>query len=250
MAISSSKASEVKREVRSTFDFISSDYDKLRSRIWEDLIEFITDSLYLPKRKKNGQILDLACGNARHAIYFAEKCNLRGVAIDFSIQLLKLANKRIKASKQEHMIGLINSDASRIPLRYQSVDAALYIAAIHHLPTTAERLESLREISRTLIKRGRAVLTVWRRWQKRFASHFLKERLKRSVGRGSEGEFGDIYIPWGSDHGASSVLRFYHLFSKGESKKLIFKAGFRLIRISKSSKKAGEASFFICIEKK
>jgi ubiquinone/menaquinone biosynthesis C-methylase UbiE len=250
MPTSSIKTSEIKREVRSTFDFISSDYDKLRGRIWEDLIEFTTDSLYLPKRKRDERILDLACGNARHAIYFAEKYQLRGIAIDFSTQLLKLAERRIKVSKQGRMIALINGDASRIPLRRNSVAVTLYIAAIHHLPTNAERLESLREVSRTLVKQGRAVVTVWRRWQRKFASHFLKERLKRLVGRGSGGEFGDTYIPWGSDHGASSVLRFYHLFSKGESKKLVSKAGFRLIRISKSSKKAGEAGFFICIEKK
>nr|MDO8097939.1 methyltransferase domain-containing protein [Candidatus Njordarchaeota archaeon] len=250
MPVNSSNSSAVKREIRSTFDFISSDYDKLRSRIWEDLIEFTTESLSPFKLSRDDLILDLACGNARHAIYFAEKYRLRGIAIDFSTQLLKLADKRIEAFKQEHMIALINSDASRIPLRRHSVDAALYIAAIHHLPTTTERLESLREISRTLIKRGRAVVTVWRRWQKRFTLHFLKERLKRSVGCGSKGEFGDIYIPWGTDHGASLVLRFYHLFSKRESKKLVSKAGFRLIRISKSSKKAGEAGFFICIEKK
>jgi tRNA (uracil-5-)-methyltransferase TRM9 len=250
MASTSSRVSEVKREVRSTFDFISSDYDNLRSRIWEDLIEFTTDSLCLPKRKRDEKILDLACGNARHAIYFAEKYQLRGIALDFSTQLLRLASRRIRTSKQDHMVALINGDASRIPLRRHSVDATLYIAAIHHLPTNAERLESLLEISRTLVNHGRAVVTVWRRWQRKFASHFLKERLKRLVGRGSGGEFGDIYIPWGSNHGVSSVLRFYHLFSKGESKKLVSKARFRLMRISKSSKKAGEAGFFICVEKK
>jgi len=240
----------LKRNVRSTFDFISSDYDKLRSRIWEDLIEFTTESLFLPKRSKDERILDLACGNARHAMYFAEKYQLSGIAIDFSTQLLRLAKKRIKASKQEHMIALINSDASRIPLKPHSVNASLYIAAIHHLPTTTERAESLREISRTLIGRGRAVVTVWRKWQRRFASHFLKERLKRLMGHGIEGEFGDIYIPWGSNHGDSSALRFYHLFSKRESKKLVSEAGFSLIKIVKSSKKAGEGSFFMCIEKK
>jgi ubiquinone/menaquinone biosynthesis C-methylase UbiE len=158
--------------------------------------------------------------------------------------------RKIKASKAEHMVALINGDASRIPLRNCSVDATLYIAAIHHLPTTSERVASLREISRTLIRNGRAVVTVWRKWQRRFASHFIKDRLSRVLRHGSKGEFGDIHIPWGSDHGATSAFRFYHLFSKRESERLISKAGFELIRITKSSKKAVEGSFFICIEKK
>lgn len=250
MPASPNKSSVVKREVRSTFDFISSDYDSLRGRVWEDLAEFARETLFSPRPCEGEVILDLACGNARHATYFSENYRVRGIAIDFSMGLLKLAKRRIRASKMEHMVALINGDASRIPLRNRSIYAALYIAAIHHLPTTAERVASLREISRVLVHDGRSVVTFWRKWQRRFISHFLKERLGRLIGRSHEGEFGDIHIPWRSDHGATSALRFYHLFSKRETERLLSEAGFKLIRISKSSKKAVEGSFFICVQKK
>lgn len=243
-------SSTVKREVRSTFDFISYDYDKLRSRIWEDLTEFTTESLFTPNPSKDNLILDLACGNARHAIYFSEKHQLRSIAIDFSAQLLTLAKDRVTLSKMGRMVALINGDASNIPLRNHTINDVLYIAAIHHLPTASERLKSMQEISRILTVRGRAVVTVWRKWQRRFASYFIKRHLRHPLGGRSNGWIGDKYIPWKSGHGATSVSRFYHLFSKRELKRLLTKAGFKIVRISKSSKKAGEGGFFASIEKK
>lgn len=250
MPATSRKTIEIKREVRSTFDFISYDYDKLRSRIWEDLTEFTTESLFSPEPSRDNLILDLACGNARHAIYFTEKNHIRSVAIDFSTALLNLAKKRIKSSNLERMVALINGDASEIPLRQKSVSDVLYIAAIHHLPTASGRLKSMQEISRILTARGRAVVTVWRKWQRRFASHFIKKHLRHPLGGKAKGELGDIYIPWKSGHGTTSVSRFYHLFSRRELRKLLSKGGFKIIKISKSSKKAGEGSFFAYIEKK
>ncbi|WXG45132.1 MAG: methyltransferase domain-containing protein [Candidatus Atabeyarchaeum deiterrae] len=245
-----SSKSSVKREVRSTFDFISHDYDKLRSRVWEDLTDFTKECLFPLTVNKSDLILDLACGNARHAIYFTQKYELRGIAIDFSSQLLKLAKKRLESSSAKHTIALINSDASNIPLRKNSLSAALYIAAIHHLPAGSERAKSLSEVRRVLFPGGRAIVTVWRKWQRRFASYFLKKHLRHVFGNKTDGELGDIHIPWKSNHGTASVLRFYHLFSKGELRKLITLSGFRIVKITKSSKKAGEASFFVCIEKK
>jgi ubiquinone/menaquinone biosynthesis C-methylase UbiE len=250
MTYRSSKTSEVKREVRSTFDFISYDYDKLRSRIWEDLSEFTAESLFSPKPSRDHLVLDLACGNARHAIYFTQKHQLRSVAIDFSSQLLRLAKNRVKSSRLECMVALINGDASNIPLRNRSINDVLYIAAIHHLPTASDRLRSMQEISRILSVRGRAVLTVWRKWQRRFASHFIKKHLRHPLGGKAEGELGDIYIPWKSGHGTTSVSRFYHLFSNRELRKLVSRAGFKVLRISKSSQKAGEGSLFASIERK
>jgi ubiquinone/menaquinone biosynthesis C-methylase UbiE len=250
MPATSRKTIEIKREVRSTFDFISYDYDKLRSRIWEDLTEFTTESLFSPVPSRDNLILDLACGNARHAIYFTEKNQIRSVAIDFSAQLLNLAKKRLKSSNLERMVALINGDASYIPLRQGSVNNVLYIAAIHHLPTASDRLKSMREISRILGYRGRAVVTVWRKWQRRFAPYFIRRHLRHPLGGRADEDLGDIYIPWKSGHGATSVSRFYHLFSKRELKKLSSKVGFRIIKISKSSKKAGEGSLFASVEKK
>jgi tRNA (uracil-5-)-methyltransferase TRM9 len=243
-------SSTVKREVRSTFDFISHDYDKLRSRVWGDLTEFATESLFTPKPGKDNLILDLACGNARHAIYFSEKYQLRSVAVDFSVQLLKLARNRVTLSKTEDVVALVNGDASSIPLRNHIINDVLYIAAIHHLPTASERLRSMQEISGILTARGRAVVTVWRKWQRRFFSHFIRRHLRHPLGGESNGWIGDKYIPWKSGHGATSVSRFYHLFSKRELRKLIMRAGFKIVRISKSSKKASEGSFFASIEKK
>jgi ubiquinone/menaquinone biosynthesis C-methylase UbiE len=246
----SNKSSEVRREIRSTFDFISADYDKLRGRVWEDLTEFTVESLFSPKPRRDSLVLDLACGNARHAIYFAERYRVKSIAIDFSNQLLKLARVRVGSSKLERTVALINGEASNVPLRNQSVDNVLYIAAIHHLPTAEERLKSMKEISRILLAKRRAVVTVWRKWQRRFTLHFVMKYLRHPCGEGGGGELGDIYIPWKSGHGTASVFRFYHLFSERELRKLVSQAGFKMLRISKSSKKAGEGSFFVSIEKK
>jgi len=249
MPASPKEIGEVKKEVRSTFDFISYDYDKLRGRIWEDLASFTTEYLFLPKPSRDSLIVDLAGGNARHAIYFTEKNEVRSVAIDFSTQLLSLAKKRVESSNMRHMVALIDADVSEIPIRQESANDVLFIAAIHHLPTATERLKSLEETGRILVHGGRGVVTVWRKWQRRFACYFVGTHLRHPLG-GNATDLGDIYIPWKSGHGATSVSRFYHLFSKRELRKLLSKSGFRIIKISKSSKKAGEGAFFASIEKK
>jgi ubiquinone/menaquinone biosynthesis C-methylase UbiE len=250
MPASSKEIGEVKKEVRSTFDFISYDYDKLRGRIWEDLADFTSESLFLPKPSRDSLIVDLASGNARHAIYFTEKNEIRSVAIDFSTQLLSLAKKRVNSSNMRHMVALINADVTEIPLREESASDVLFVAAVHHLPTATERLKSMQETRRILFHGGRGVVTVWRKWQRRFARYFLGRHLRHLLGGKVDEDLGDIYIPWKSGHGATSVSRFYHLFSKRELEKLMSKSGFRIIKISKSSKKAGEGSFFTSIEKK
>ena len=53
------------------------------------------------------------------------------------------------------------ADAMHLPLRPNSVNAALCIAVLHHISTIDRRLQILNEIARILLPGGRALITVW-----------------------------------------------------------------------------------------
>ena len=77
------------------------------------------------------------------------------------------------------------------------MDAALSVATLHHLPSPEQRLQSLQELARVLVPGGRAFISVWDFEQERFADE-LKRQLKDPP---SDGEFGDVYVPWKGKRG-------------------------------------------------
>ena len=56
---------------------------------------------------------------------------------------------------------ILHCDNLSLPLRDESVDAALSIAVIHHIATAERRVRALRELSRVLRVGGRVIISVW-----------------------------------------------------------------------------------------
>jgi tRNA (uracil-5-)-methyltransferase TRM9 len=188
-----------RREVARTFDAIADEFDRTRERPWPEAAEFI-DSL--PPRSA---VVDLGCGNGRHAEYLAEKGH-RVVGLDASGRLLAIARHRVPRA------AFIRGDLCALPFRDRAFTAAIAVASIHHLPSEAERIDAMREIARVLRPGGRAFVTAWALEQPRF-----HERLKDRT------DPGDAWVPWRA--GGKEVPRFYHLFADGELRDLILKSG-------------------------
>jgi ubiquinone/menaquinone biosynthesis C-methylase UbiE len=130
-----------------------------------------------------------------------------GIGVDFSRKLLEVG--RVETSPAA--VGWIEADATRLPLRDRSVDAAMCIAVLHHLPTVEDRIAALAEIARVLRGGGRVLVSVWDRDHPRFLGVPLDAQ-------------GDAEIPWTLPDGAK-IGRYYHLFRDDEFLETIIASG-------------------------
>jgi tRNA (uracil-5-)-methyltransferase TRM9 len=184
---------KIKETLKETYNTIASDFGKTRQIVWKPVEEFIA------KLPKQSLVLDLGGGTGRHSL-LAEQYAHKSICYDQSIGQLHEARKNGVSST-------VLGDITKIPFIENSIDAIVYIAALHHLPTEEERIESLTECKRVLKNTGRILISVWKRDQKKFQKKADKN--------------GDVYHTW-----RGKYERFYHLFTKDELETIVCKSGF------------------------
>lgn len=217
------KAKSIKSQLIETFDEIAPHFDITRYKPWPESKRFISTL------RKGSMVLDLGCGNGRNSIYLAKE-GMRVIGIDFSRGLIKIAKNKMEWKEVEDQVNLLEGEIASLPLQDDTVDAVLYIATLHHLPTPNDRLQSLKEVARCLKSNGRALVSAWAQEQEKF-----KDELKVTKDKKEDGfEYGDIFLPWKMKEGRV-FQRYYHLFSKNEFEDLIEKSGLEVVRIFFSS---------------
>lgn len=195
-------AREIANSLRATYDGISDHFDRTRSRPWPETAGFM-DSI-----EAGSRVLDMGCGNGRNALYLAERGH-EVAGMDFSLALVGLARQR--CSGPGLRVHFLAGDLTSLPFGSGTFDAALYVAALHHLPSREMRSRSLEEVWRCLRPGGEAIVSVWAREQERY-EEALKDRDPCSF---SGREEGDAYIPWKTP-GGGTYWRFYHFYGAGE----------------------------------
>ncbi len=176
-----------RREVRATYDRIAEHFAQTRAHAWEDVESFVGAA-------PTGVALDLACGNGRHAELFYERGD-RVICADLSRQMLETARGRLESAPVDY----VQVDGAALGLQRNSIDAAVYIAALHHLPTASLRRQSLAELDRVLRAGGRGLISVWA------TTHPTFDRTSGF----------DTTVDWTLPDG-TVVDRFYHIYDPGE----------------------------------
>jgi tRNA (uracil-5-)-methyltransferase TRM9 len=200
-----------------TWDAIAHSFDVTRRKPWQQCLDFI-DSL-----PKTAVVADIGCGNGRHLIPCAQQCQTV-IGIDISRNLLSIVEQKLKERKITNT-RLYHANVSQLPLKDESVDAVLYIAALHNVQGQGNRIQSLKEVNRILKTDGTVLISVWSRWQDKYRKQFFKKWFTQ-IGKN---EFGDIDIYW-RQHGLD-IPRFYHLYSKKEFVSDIRQAGLEIVEI-------------------
>lgn len=206
-----SVAASTKAEVRATYERIAEPFAASREEPWPEVLSFATS---LPEAAR---IADVGCGNGRHARALAASGHAV-VAADFARNLLLIGRRGSRGRLWGQHISWIQAEATTLPLRSGSMDAALCVAVLHHLPSVDERIVALRELRRILRSGGRAFVSVWAFDQPRFRKAVeARQHLPPDVR-------GDVEIPWTMPDGVV-IPRYYHLFQEGELEELIIESG-------------------------
>ncbi len=200
-----------KARVRATYERIAEPFAASRAEPWPEVLTFAAS---LPTAAR---IVDVGCGNGRHARTLAAEGH-PVVAVDFARNLLLIGRRGSRGRIWGRHIGWVQGEATTLPLRSGSMDAALCVAVLHHLPSRDERVLALREIRRVLVSGGRAFVSVWAMDQPRF-----RRAVEARKGLPAEVR-GDVEVPWTMPDGVV-IPRYYHLFQEGELERLIIESG-------------------------
>ena len=210
MSTQSTDARRYEQEhVHDVYEQIASHFSSTRYKPWPIIEKFLKD---LP----NGAVgLDAGCGNGK---YLVANPNVFIIGSDRSTNLAAIAAKHEPHSA-------IVADVLELPHPRHSFDFAICIAVVHHLSTTARRVEAIQSVLECLKSDGKALFYVWA----------LEQGGSR---RGwTEKDDKDVMVPWvmrqsTKDSGSSSAAkedqvfhRYYHLYSKGELEQDICSAG-------------------------
>jgi SAM-dependent methyltransferase len=241
------------------FNQIAKDYHSKRRKPWKPLEFFLG---YLEKKKYifHGTSLDLGCANGRNFRILGSKPK-KLVGIDISLEFLKIARDDLKnpekyPKSESTFIQILLADINYLPIRNNSIHNIFSIATIHHIKNKANRKKLVSQLNSILTMNGNLLITVWRKWQKKYRSFFLLDGIKRSFSfkhkkhQNDTGlsQFGDKFIPWTLSVENKIYKRFYHFFSKHEIKKLIKAFSIKEFKIMGGSN--NNDNFFILAQKK
>ncbi|WP_459190954.1 class I SAM-dependent methyltransferase [Halosimplex sp. J119] len=194
--------------VRDTYDRIADHFSSTREYPWPEVEAFLDG--------RTGEVgLDVGCGNGRHTELLAERCD-RAVGLDASRGILRAASER--AAERGYSYALGQADAARLPVRTDTVDIAVYVATLPHLPSRERRVESLDELARALDADGRALVSAWSTAHDRF----------------EETEGFDTTVEW-TLPGGETVDRFYHIYDPEEFRADVAESGLTLVSFEISS---------------
>lgn len=189
---------------REVFDQIAESWYHVRH--WPLLQQELEE---LAQRWQGGRLLNVGCGHGADFLPFQQRFELWG--IDFSPKMLRQAQRY--SSKFNFYVNLAVADALLLPFPTATFDWAIAVAVYHHIKGQNEREMAFRELKRVLKPGGKAFLTVWNRGQPGFRSKSPEQQ-----------------VPWRLR--GKTVYRYYHLFSRGELKRLLAKVGFKILSVT------------------
>jgi alkylated DNA repair protein alkB family protein 8 len=181
--------------VKDVYNNISSNFDNTRTYTWGWINETVNT---LPK---NSIICDLGCGNGRNMM----NKDYNFIGVDNSKELLKICRNK--------GLNVIEGEMCNIPLRSNSLDALICIAAFHHLSTVERRIKALLEMKRVVKPGGKVVISVW--------SIEQPAKTRRTFNK-----YGDTIVKW--DQRGKIYDRYYYIFKLDEIKELFNKVEMEL----------------------
>jgi len=214
------------KKVVKDYSEIAEEFDQTRKNKWEEFDKF------LKHIKDKNIVADIGCGNGRFYEFLKKHKTTKYIGIDNNKKLLEKAKKEQDAK-------FIKGDILKIPLKKESVNVALEIASLHHIPSAKLRKKAVKEANRILKKNGIFIVSVWNLFQPKYKKYIRKAFIKSFLTLGKY-DPRDTFIPW-----AKKTERYYYAFKENELQELLEKYGFEILEKEKNNN-----IVFICRKKK
>ena len=124
------------------------------ARPTEEQVNFVKEKI-----SAGGLVLDLGCGNGRHAIPLS-KAGYNLVGLDFSLHLLQAAKQ--KAAESGTKVAFVRADMNYLPFRDRTFTAIISLdTSLGYFPQQNEAIQMFREAARTLTRNCVLLLDVF-----------------------------------------------------------------------------------------
>ncbi len=221
------------------YEKIAEDYSLKRRFTWPGLEKV---NAYV---KDGDRILDWGCGHGRLLLVLKNK-KIKYIGADFSSKILKIAKKNFP----KYEFRLLNELS--LPFSDNFFNVICSIAAFHHIPSYEFRIKLLKEFNRALKKGGFLILTSWyfyKSKKKILFKHIFKWLVNKLLGKRSELDFGDVFVPWKNSKREIIANRYFHAFTKRSLAKLVKETGFKIKEIKIIQRTKGRNNIFIVATK-
>lgn len=205
-------AQKLINKTRDDYNLIAEQFASTRHYVWGDFAKTTKEIDFANKK-----VLDLGCGNGRIFEFLTDKKISGYFGIDQSEELVKIAKNRYPEG--HFIIGNI----LETPYKNEQFDIVICLATLHHVPTGKLRNQAIGEIYRILKPGGILLMTNWYFWNK-------PKYLKMLVADTSL-PFGDFMMPWKLGTGKKRTERYFHAWTKAETKKRLRTNGFEKIKL-------------------
>ena len=213
------KQAYIKEELMKIYDAIAYSYAYSRVKPWRAILNILS-------RVRVKLLIDLGCGPGQYVDYILLN-NIADevICVEISIKMLNVVKSRILRKNKYHRLNLIQADIENLPLRSETIDYAISIATLHHLPSEESLKNTLREVHRVLKVGGGILATFWSLLQPRFVKYRILNVVRRVLGKIDY--VGEILVPW--RYRGKTLYRYYRLpYSLSQVRRLFSSLGFNV----------------------
>jgi ubiquinone/menaquinone biosynthesis C-methylase UbiE len=136
------------------------------------------------------KVLDLGCGSGRNFFDLGGKFKGEIYAVDFSGEMIKIAEKNAKNFKAKIIVQ--KADILSLPFKDNFFDKVIFMATLHCIETKEGRHKAIEELHRVLKKEGSVLISVWNKNSKRWRNK--KKEIISSWKIGEEKVYRNYYI--------------------------------------------------------
>lgn len=200
-----------KNHVYAVYDKIAPHFSDTRYKPWPRVVSFLSSL------EKGSLVGDIGCGNGK---YLSCVDGISTIGTDRSGNLTRIAYEKNPNSN------LFICDSLSLPIRENTLDAAISIAVIHHFSNDKLRIRAIKEIKRSVKKGGLFLIYVWAleqekgkfKGQDNLVAWHLHNNYKDDENSSKDEIAKGIEI---KEKNSVVYQRYYHVFKNGELEKLI-----------------------------